>query len=78
MNMQFPFFSPVVQKEEVRFASIKEFQKWYANEIVSKSDESGFINVPLKIDQGEYMVVRPCNVIAIRVQPVYLGSVERF
>ena len=36
------------------------------------------INVPIKNIQGEYMVLRPQSVLAIRVEPVFLGSVERF
>lgn len=66
-------------REEVRFADIKEFQKWYSNVFIPKSDESSnFINVPIKNVQGEFMVVRPASVKAIRVEPVFLGSVERF
>jgi hypothetical protein len=65
-------------KEEVRFGNIQEFQKWYSNELVPKADSQDFINVPIKNIQGEYMVLRPASVMAIRVEPVYLGSVERF
>lgn len=65
-------------KEEVRFSNIQEFQKWYSNELVPKADSQDFINVPIKNIQGEYMVLRPASVMAIRVEPVYLGSVERF
>jgi hypothetical protein len=66
-------------REEVRFADIKEFQKWYSNVFIPKADESSnFINVPIKNVQGEFMVVRPESVKAIRVEPVFLGSVERF
>jgi hypothetical protein len=64
-------------KEEVRFANIQDFQKWYSNELVAKADSNQFINVPIKNIQGEYMVVRPCHVIALRVEPVFFGSVER-
>jgi hypothetical protein len=45
---------------------------------MSKSDSENFINVPIKNIQGEYMVLRPNSVLAIRVEPVFLGSVERF
>ncbi len=65
-------------KEEVRFTSIQEFQKWYSNELIPKSDSNEFINMPIKNIQGEYMVVRPSSIMAIRVEPVFLGSVERF
>lgn len=65
-------------REEVRFGSVQEFQKWYSNELMAKSDSSDFVNVPIKNIQGEYMVIRPASVLAIRVEPVFLGSVERF
>ncbi len=65
-------------KEEVRFATIQEFQHWYSNELVPKSDSRDFINVPLKTIQGEYMVIRPSSISAIRVEPVFSSSVDRF
>ncbi len=65
-------------KEEVRFSTIQEFQKWYSGELIPKGDSKDFINVPIKNIQGEYMVLRPASVVAIRVEPVFLGSVERF
>ncbi len=64
-------------REEVRFANIQEFQKWYSGELVPKSDSDEFINVPIKNIQGEYMVIRPSSIVAIRVEPVFFGSVER-
>ena len=65
-------------REEVRFNTVQEFQKWYASEIVAKPNSEDFVNVPIKNIQGEYMVLRPKSVLAIRVEPVFLGSVERF
>lgn len=65
-------------REEVRFTTVQEFQKWYSNELMAKSDSSNFVSVPIKNIQGEYMVVRPSSIMAIRVEPVFLGSVERF
>lgn len=65
-------------REEVRFPTIQEFQKWYSNELVPKSDSSEFITVPIRNIQGEYMVVRPSCVFAIRVEPIFSSSVERF
>ncbi|WP_319420241.1 hypothetical protein [Pleurocapsa sp. FMAR1] len=65
-------------KEEVRFTSVQDFQKWYSTELMSKSDSEDFVNVPIKNIQGEYMVIRPKSVLAIRVEPVFLSSVERF
>ncbi len=64
-------------REEVRFLSIQEFQKWYSNELVPKADSNDFITVPIKNIQGEYMVLRPSSLVAIRVEPIFFGSVER-
>ncbi len=64
-------------KEEVRFASIQDFQKWYSSELVPKSTSDDFISVPIKNIQGEYMVVRPSRIMAIRVEPIFSSSVER-
>jgi hypothetical protein len=65
-------------REEVRFPTIQDFQKWYSNELTPKSDSHDFINIPLKNIQGEYMLVRPSRIVAIRVEPVFNSSVERF
>ncbi|MBC7824284.1 MAG: hypothetical protein H7126_10445 [Candidatus Parcubacteria bacterium] len=65
-------------REEVRFATIQDFQKWYSGELVPKAASSDFISVPIKNIQGEYMVVRPSKVLGIRVEPVYSGSVDRY
>jgi hypothetical protein len=64
-------------KEEVRFLSIQEFQKWYSGEIVPKGTSTEFINVPIKNIQGEYMVVRPSSILAIRVEPIFSSSLDR-
>ncbi len=64
-------------REEIRFASIQDFQKWYSGELVPKSSSSDFITVPIKNIQGEYMVVRPSSVMAIRVEPIFMSSVDR-
>ena len=65
-------------REEVRFATIQEFQKWYQDQLIPKSDSNDFISVPIKNIQGEYMVVRPSRITAIRVEPSFSSSVERF
>jgi hypothetical protein len=65
-------------REEVRFTTIQEFQKWYSGELMPKATSNDFISVPIKNVQGEYMVLRPSSVSAIRVEPVFAGSVERF
>ena len=64
-------------REEVRFLTIQEFQKWYSGELVPKSASTEFITVPIKTVQGEYMVVRPSSILAIRVEPIFAGSVDR-
>ncbi|MEO1208760.1 MAG: hypothetical protein AAFX78_04375 [Cyanobacteria bacterium J06638_20] len=65
-------------REEVRFPTIQDFQKWYTGELVPKSGSDDFINVPIKNIQGEYMVVRPSKVMALRIEPIFSGSVDRF
>lgn len=50
----------------------------YAKELKPNASSQGFINVPIRERQGEYMVVRPASVIAIRVEPLFAGSVERY
>jgi hypothetical protein len=65
-------------REEVRFTTIQDFQKWYSSELLPKSTSDDFISVPIKNIQGEYMVVRPSRIMAIRVEPVFSSSVERF
>ncbi|MBV6627785.1 MAG: hypothetical protein KI793_33495 [Rivularia sp. (in: Bacteria)] len=65
-------------REEVRFPTIQEFQKWYSGELMPKAASHDFINVPIKNISGEYMVLRPSRVVAIRVEPIFSSSVERF
>ena len=65
-------------REEVRFATIQDFQKWYGNELTPKSTSDEFITVPIKNIQGEHMVIRPARILAIRVEPVFASSVDRF
>lgn len=64
-------------REEVRFRTIQEFQKWYSTDLVPKQDSSTFISVPIQNLQGEYMVVRPSQVLGIRVEPVFNSSIDR-
>jgi len=65
-------------REEVRFPNIQEFQKWYSSEVVPKSTSLDFITVPIKNIQGEYMVARPAKILAIRVEPVFSSSIDRY
>ena len=46
-------------REEIRFATLQDFQLWYSKTLVPKQDSSEFLNVPIKNIQGEYMVIRP-------------------
>lgn len=65
--------------QEVRFQSIQDFQKWYSGEFTPKATSDDFISVPLpKINPGEYMVIRPSRLVAIRVEPIFSSSVERY
>jgi hypothetical protein len=65
-------------REEVRFASIQEFQQWFSNELIPKNDSKDFVTVPMKTVQGEYMMLRPSSILAIRVEPMFASSVDRF
>ncbi len=65
-------------REEVRFPNIQEFQKWYSGELMPKAASDDFISVPLRNIQGEYMVIRPSRIMAIRVEPIFSSSVDRF
>jgi hypothetical protein len=65
-------------REEVRFSSIQEFQQWYSNELVPRTDSKEFITVPMKTVQGEYMVIRPASILAVRVEPIFSSSVEHY
>ncbi|MEG4318230.1 MULTISPECIES: hypothetical protein [unclassified Microcoleus] len=64
-------------REEIRFSTLPDFQQWYKT-LVPKQDSSEFVNVPIKNIQGEYMVVRPSSILAIRVEPVFSSSIERY
>jgi hypothetical protein len=64
-------------REEVRFPSVQEFQKWYSNELMPKSSSTDIIAVPIKSAQGEYLLVRPSCIEAIRVEPVFASSIDR-
>jgi hypothetical protein len=64
-------------REEVRFSTFPDFQKWYTGVLTPKHDSNEFINVPIKTIQGEYLVVRPCKIVGIRVEPVFNSSIER-
>ncbi|MCY7383115.1 MAG: hypothetical protein LH628_11150 [Microcoleus sp. CAN_BIN18] len=65
-------------REEIRFATLQDFQLWYSKTLVPKQDSSEFLNVPIKNIQGEYMVVRPTAILGIRVEPIFSSSVDRY
>ena len=71
------FFIEGGHHEEVRFSSMQDFQKWYSNELTPKQNSGDLINIPMNTIQGEYMVVRPNKIAAIRVEPIFLSSIER-
>ncbi|MEN9207148.1 MAG: hypothetical protein Q6L50_08225 [Gloeomargarita sp. GMQP_bins_120] len=64
-------------REEIRFGTIQEFQKWYQGEFLAQGNSHELINVPVRGLQGEFLVIRPSRVVAIRVEPVFLSSIER-
>jgi hypothetical protein len=64
-------------REEIRFPTAQDFQKWYSNELMPKFSSRDFINLPMKNNQGEYLLVRPDCVEAIRVEPVFASSIDR-
>ncbi|WP_413165308.1 hypothetical protein ACL6C3_03280 [Capilliphycus salinus ALCB114379] len=67
-------------REEIKFSKLEEFQVWYSKVLIPNHDSNEFINVPLKMVQGEYkeyMVVRPSSIKAIRVEPIFTTSIDR-
>jgi hypothetical protein len=64
-------------REEIRFATIQDFQKWYSGALMPKAGSSDLINVPIKNTQNEIFVVRPTSIMGIRVEPIFAGSIER-
>ncbi|MEL6139609.1 MAG: hypothetical protein AAFQ61_12645 [Cyanobacteria bacterium J06626_23] len=63
-------------REQVRFSTIQDFQKWYSGELMPKVNSDDMIKVPLPdVNPGEYMVIRPSRLVAIRVEPQFSSSV---
>lgn len=58
------------QREVVHFPSIDDFQQWYGGVLNGANGET-FVNVPIRDLDGEYLVVRPSAVVAIRVEPEF-------
>jgi hypothetical protein len=57
-------------REMVHFSSLDEFQKWYGG-VLNGASRDDFVNVPISDLDGEYIVVRPSAVLAIRVEPEF-------
>jgi len=62
------------QKELVHFASLDAFQKWYGG-VLNAGPADAFVNVPIGDLEGEYLVLRPSAVSAIRIEPQY-GAID--
>jgi len=58
----------------VHFATLEAFQQWYGG-VLNAGPADTFVNVPITELQGEYLVIRPSSVVAIRVEPQY-GALE--
>lgn len=58
------------QSEVVHFADLEAFQQWYGSVLTASAPEA-FVNVPISEMEGEYLVLRPSAVIAIRVEPKF-------
>lgn len=58
------------QQEVVHFPTLEAFQQWYGG-VLNAGSADAFVNVPINDLEGEYLVVRPSSVIAIRVEPKY-------
>ncbi|MEO0947686.1 MAG: hypothetical protein AAFY11_05995 [Cyanobacteria bacterium J06641_5] len=65
--------------QEVRFDTIQAFQEWYIGDIERMSSSNNFVDVPISSlsSEHEYMMVRPASIVAIRVEPIFAGSVGR-
>ena len=50
------------------FPTLDAFQQWYGGVLTAGAAET-YVNVPISDLDGEYLVVRPSAVIAIRVEP---------
>ena len=62
-------------REMVPFETLDAFQQWYGG-VLTASTADTFVNVPIHDLPGEYLVLRPSSVLAIRVEPVYIQSFD--
>jgi hypothetical protein len=58
------------QTETVTFPTLDAFQQWYGGVLTSSAPDS-LVNVPISDLEGEYLVLRPSALIAIRVEPKF-------
>lgn len=57
-------------EQVVHFASLDAFQQWYGS-VLNAGSADAFINVPIAELPGDYLVIRPSSLHAIRVEPIY-------
>lgn len=62
-------------REVVAFESLEAFQQWYGGVLTASSTDT-FVNVPIQELPGEYLVLRPSSVLAIRVEPHYIQDFD--
>jgi len=61
-------------REVVHFTSLDDFQKWYGG-VLSSSEPTAFVNVPISELEGEYLLLRAGSVLGMRIEPIY-GSMD--
>lgn len=62
------------QTQVVPFPTLDAFQQWYGGVLTTAAADT-FVNVPISDLDGEYLVLRPSSVQAIRVEPQF-GSLD--
>ncbi len=61
----------------VQFATIEAFQQWYGS-VLNAGSPDAYVNVPIADLPGEFLVLRPSALHAIRVEPIYSTLDEDF
>lgn len=62
-------------REIVTFETLEAFQQWYGG-VLTPAGPDAFINVPMLEQPGDYLVLRPSSVLAIRVEAVHSQSFD--
>ncbi len=62
------------ERQTVRFPTLGEFQRWYQGELLPRQDSDEFLNVPLRDNPGEYLLVRPGRILALHLEPYFSSS----